>query len=62
MIQEITPTQVYTYKQLQDFLGVEWRSVRKLIVSGELKPRKIARRYLFTGQMILDYINGKEAQ
>jgi len=53
---EITPSQVYTIREIAEYLKCSTRKIHRLIARGELKGFKIGNQRRFKGEEILQYI------
>lgn len=55
----IDPNQIFTYTDFRHLLGISDKLARKLMKAGKIIPQKAGTKYIFTGQQILDYLNGE---
>lgn len=56
----ITPTMVFTVRQLQSLLGLRASTVRREVRLGRLRVAKRAGRYFVLGEWVLDWLRGGE--
>lgn len=55
----IEPNKIYSRRELIGLLKIGPKVFKKMVVSGELPYKTVGARYMFLGQSILDYLNGK---
>ena len=56
MADEITPYKVYTARQVAELVGVDKRTIYKLIDRNELKARNVGRGFKILGENVLSYL------
>lgn len=49
--------QVYTIEEIAKILRVSDQTVRQLVLSGELRSKKVGRQYRITQTMLNEYLN-----
>jgi excisionase family DNA binding protein len=54
---EVKPNRIYSSREAARYLGVNRRTVVKLIHAGELKGKLIRGNYRIPGQSIMEYLN-----
>ncbi len=59
---KIDPNKIYTSTEIAKFLGTKRVEVVKLILSEEIKAKKIDTNYRILGQSVLNYLGGVEIQ
>lgn len=56
----IDPNTIYTYKELQQLLGIGEYTARQIKKNSLLRGKKLGgNKYVFSGQQILDFLNTK---
>ncbi len=54
---EIDGMKLYDVEDLAKLLGLQERTVRKLLKTGQLKGRKLAKRWYVTAESMKEYFN-----
>lgn len=59
---EIGDMDLYSVEELADKLNLAERTVRKLLREGEIKGRKLGKRWYVSGEWLREYFSDTEAE
>lgn len=59
MVKEMKPNEVYTTKEVQDYLKVSKSTIKRLLKGGIIKANKIGGQYRVLGREVLSLISPK---